>query len=296
MPGGQRYKGFTRILHRTKPDELMDEIPTFRADPIQPECDEYCVYPVSDRANAVHQFFDAAEKRPSMIKAPWLYMIESDYIFMKPLELPPPTVRPTASERRAWGFPFDYITPHMFPNEMKMIWGEGDPNTIPSTGPAPILMRVEDWKRITPEWERLAAFIEGNKHLVETLGWVREMYGFSIALRKNNIVVDLAPKGQNKFISELPVEDALGAAHAYHYTLCAIYKTIDGDEDVWKFDKRFHTEAEEARRMGLHPVPPEFQPGKWKFIEGNPVTKEKHESIVEMIKQLNRGIDTMKEL
>ncbi len=39
MPGGERYVGFTRILHRTKPDELMDEIPTFRADPLQPQCD-----------------------------------------------------------------------------------------------------------------------------------------------------------------------------------------------------------------------------------------------------------------
>lgn len=39
MPGGERYTGFTRILHRTQPDELMDAIPTFRAVPLQPECD-----------------------------------------------------------------------------------------------------------------------------------------------------------------------------------------------------------------------------------------------------------------
>ena len=39
-----------------------------------------CRYPVSDRANAVQQYFDAAAKDPTMIKAPWIYMIESDYV------------------------------------------------------------------------------------------------------------------------------------------------------------------------------------------------------------------------
>jgi hydroxyproline O-arabinosyltransferase len=78
MPGGERHVAFTRILHRTQPDALMDEMPTFRADPLQPACDEWCEYPVSDRANAVRQFFEAAAKNTSMIKAKWLYMIESE--------------------------------------------------------------------------------------------------------------------------------------------------------------------------------------------------------------------------
>jgi hypothetical protein len=41
LPGGERHVGFTRILHRTKPDALMGEIETFRADPLQPKCDEW---------------------------------------------------------------------------------------------------------------------------------------------------------------------------------------------------------------------------------------------------------------
>jgi hypothetical protein len=78
MPGGERHVAFTRILHRTKPDQLMGEIETFRADPLQPSCDDWCEYPVSDRGNAVRQFFDAAAKEPSMIRvgvcrAPWLH-------------------------------------------------------------------------------------------------------------------------------------------------------------------------------------------------------------------------------
>ena len=47
-----------------------------------------CDYPVSDRGNAVQQFFAAAAKDPGMIKGSWIYMIESDYVFIKPLPIP----------------------------------------------------------------------------------------------------------------------------------------------------------------------------------------------------------------
>ena len=43
-------------------------MPTFRAEPLTPQCDGWCEFPVSDRPNAVAQFFKAAENNPSMIK------------------------------------------------------------------------------------------------------------------------------------------------------------------------------------------------------------------------------------
>lgn len=272
----------------------MDEIPTFRADPLQPKCDTWCEYPVSDRADAVQKFFDAAEKDPSMLKAPWLYMIESDYVFMKPVEIPPPGAKTTAG--KAWAFPFDYINPGMFPNEMKKLWPEGKTDLIPNAGPAPLVMSVEDWKAVTPDWVRLAAAIEADEDLKTKLGWVREMYGFSIALAKNGLDVDLTPPGSNELISQLPIDQGLGKAHAFHYTQCTIYKTIEGDKDVWKYDKRFYTAPEVALKVPLIEEPPEkFDAGKWKFIEGDPVTKEKHEAIRAMIKQMNKGIALLKE-
>jgi hypothetical protein len=39
MPGGEQHVAFTRVLHRTKDDNLMEEVPTFRAEPLQPNCD-----------------------------------------------------------------------------------------------------------------------------------------------------------------------------------------------------------------------------------------------------------------
>lgn len=48
---------------------------------------------------------------------------------------------------------------------------------------------------------------------------------------------------------------------------CTIIKTIDGDKDVWAYDKRFHTSLEESLKVPMIPTPPDFQKG-WKTIEG----------------------------
>jgi hypothetical protein len=48
---------------------------------------------------------------------------------------------------------------------------------------------------------------------------------------------------------------------------CTILKTIDGDKDVWAYDKRFHTSLEESLRVPPIEMPPAYQPG-WKTIEG----------------------------
>ena len=44
------------------------QVPSYRAEPLTPACDIWCEFPVSDRPNAVMQFFQAARKDPSMIK------------------------------------------------------------------------------------------------------------------------------------------------------------------------------------------------------------------------------------
>ena len=60
MPGGEKLVAFTRILHRTKPDVLVEEIPTFRAHPLTPKCDIWCEFPVSDRPDAVEQWLEVS--------------------------------------------------------------------------------------------------------------------------------------------------------------------------------------------------------------------------------------------
>lgn len=63
------------------------QFPTFRAYPLQPECDNWCEFPVKDRPNAVVQFLMAAEQHPELIQGAWLLMLESDYVWMKPMQV-----------------------------------------------------------------------------------------------------------------------------------------------------------------------------------------------------------------
>lgn len=53
------------------------QVPTFRADPLTPKCDGWCEFPVSDRPNAVAQFFKAAEADPTMIKANFTIVMQN---------------------------------------------------------------------------------------------------------------------------------------------------------------------------------------------------------------------------
>jgi hydroxyproline O-arabinosyltransferase len=85
----------------------LQEIPTHRVKPLTPQCDTWCEFPVADRPNAVRQFFDAADKDPSLIQAPWILMIETDYVWMSPLQ----GVPLAESSLPGWGFPYGYIVP-----------------------------------------------------------------------------------------------------------------------------------------------------------------------------------------
>lgn len=95
-------------------------------------------------------------------------------------------------------------------------------------------------------------------------------------------------------VSQFETSKVLSQPNSFRFIQCTIYKSKDGDKDVWKYDKRFYTTPEDALNVRLIDEPPPFEEGKWKFIEGPPVTREKHESITEMIKQMNRGIATLK--
>lgn len=148
---------------------------------------------------------------------------------MKPLELPKPL---EMKKRKAWGFEFTYISPSQYPDLMSRLYPNGAPSKIPSTGPAPVLMQLADWLKVTPDWERLSSEIEQDQQIKSELGWVREMYGFSAALALQGIDIDLSPPPQNRFITQLPLDEGLGNAHAFHYTFCTIYRKTGAGKDA----------------------------------------------------------------
>lgn len=149
--------------------------------------------------------------------------------------------------------------------------------------------------KVTPLWEELTAKMEASEEMKKGLGWVREMYAFSVAVVAAGLKIELFTEKTSPFIAHLPGDAGLHNAHAYHYTLCTIYKTLNGS-DVWGFDKRFYTDPKHPIEMPKIPEMPAFEEGKYRFVEGPPVTATKHAAIKQMVDQMNRAIDTLKPL
>lgn len=74
-------------------------------------------------------------------------MIETDYTWIKPLAAPS---RAEAKGPRSLAFPFGYIQPTHPDAEkvMRRYYPNGPLTDIPNTGPAPALLRVEEWMQV----------------------------------------------------------------------------------------------------------------------------------------------------
>lgn len=97
-------------------------------------------------------------------QAPWLLMIETDYVWMRPLQAPAaedPTSRPMA-------YPFNYIVPtapalegvmhKMYPAEL------GPLSDIHGSGPAPVLMRFDEWLQVSAQAYLVVSSLAARKH------------------------------------------------------------------------------------------------------------------------------------
>ena len=83
------------------------------------------------------------------MQAPWLLMIETDYVWMKPMQAP--QAEDIAASSLA--FPFGYINPqhpHVEGVMRKMYPAEKGPLTnVPGSGPAPVMMRLAEWIKVS---------------------------------------------------------------------------------------------------------------------------------------------------
>jgi len=294
MPGGEKLTGFTRILHKVEPDECMDEIPTFHAKPLHPECDIWCDFPVADRPNAVAQWIASAQRDPSIIKGAWIVMLECDYVWMKPLQAPGNAYDPSVLGQQ---FHFGYIMAQHADcsSIIKRLYGGKDPADVPNSGPAPAMLRFTDLVAVTPEWERVTAAIEADKEAVKVLGWVREMYAWDIALAIKGIKMKTEDPPTSPLIAQPPADRTIGNAAMFHYTWGAIYN--DSTHQVFRWDKRDYTDIKHALKPMAIPLPPDhWEPGKWHLQDRLPVTKDLHETLTSMLRQMNRAIETLPDL
>jgi len=382
MPGGEFMTGFTRILHRSINDEIVKEIPTFRAKPLHPACDTWCDFPVADRPDAVVQWITAARQDPSMIKGHFLLLLETDYVWDKPLVIPDWLVlnamedyvkagvvgsmidstdgskdkkgkegegvivaakkdeeessmmmakaemsklykemheRPLQGESevnrrknlRGIAFLFNYIMPN-HPNcegVIRNLSGQ-DPNKVPRSGPAPVLLLFSDFEKVVPHWANVTAAIEADSKAVRVLGWVREMYAWDIALVRAGLGESLLTTAspESLLISQPPHDQRIGNAAMFHYTWGVIYchqkeynaamregKDPATASGIWRWDKRDFTPAEVALKVPTIPLPPPWEQDLLTH-EGHPVSKEMHETLVQMLTRMNQAIETLDDL
>lgn len=92
--------GFTRLLHSGEADDLMDEVPTFVAQPLPNSVVEHEAYPVLNRPYAFLQWIQHTN-----ITEEFILMSEPDHIFLRPI--------PNLMRKDAWpaAYPFFYIEP-----------------------------------------------------------------------------------------------------------------------------------------------------------------------------------------
>ena len=146
---------FTRILHRTRDDELVREIPTVRVDPTHPECDNGCDYAVKDRARAIARWAATPDAR----RCSHVLMAEADYLMTRS---PPPSVM--LQRGHTYGFLFGYIIPwhaDAMPASERLAdhaFGK-DPSTprpamasVPQSGNAPQVVHVDDLAPLSAAW------------------------------------------------------------------------------------------------------------------------------------------------
>lgn len=150
--------GFTRLLHSGLADDLMDEIPTFVAQPLPNEVVEHNAYPVLNRPYAFVQWLEKAN-----IQEEYILMSEPDHIFLQPIPNLMHGNHPAA-------FPFFYIEPtkpEYLPIAAKFVTGgtltKKQAETIAPIGNSPTFLTTQQMKQVVPIWYNLSVAIYKDK-------------------------------------------------------------------------------------------------------------------------------------
>uniref|UniRef100_A0A383W4V9 Apple domain-containing protein n=1 Tax=Tetradesmus obliquus TaxID=3088 RepID=A0A383W4V9_TETOB len=246
--------GFTRLLHSGTPDDLVDEIPTFVAQPLPESVVPHEYYPVLNRPYALLQWVQQAK-----ITEEYVMMSEPDHIFLRPL---PNFMK---KDDRPAAFPFFYIEPHKdenIPIIAKFVPGgslsRSDAETIAPMGNSPTFLSMTQMKQVIPLWQNMSVAIFKDKEANEKWGWVQEMYAFTVSLfviGVRHVDLILHMMAQPPWDSRM----AMGPGRPYyilHYTYGNDYnaegKHTPGKFGFWRFDKRTYAKPP-PRRLGDPP-------------------------------------------
>ena len=280
---------FTRILHRSTDDSLMDLVPTWRADPTHVECDNSCDYAVKDRARAIAEWMKSDDSR----RCSHILMAETDYLFIRS---PPPSV--LLAKGISYGFLFGYIVPS-YPDAKEAsvllhdVSKDGPLKDVYQTGNAPQCIHRDDLERVAPVWADKVEFGESNEVVKRVFGWVRDMYAWSFAAAavRPKLEFELPPVPFQKLMIQPPADIAIGQSSVMHYTWGAIISNKE-DHEVWRFDKREYLGSWDSLKK-IEPLPPWDAEQEFKLQDKKRIQKSQYEVLDKMVEIFNEAVDAV---
>ena len=175
--------GFTRLVANRDgdPDGLEGEIPSYFVKEYgHRDLARFHGYRVINRPYSVVQFLRTPYWKERVTEQ-YVYVAETDHILLQPLP-----------NRATLGSPMAYVFNYMGPNPahssiISRMWPDGGSSgykRVQPIGPSPVVIHKLDLERIAHEWHETAVALKTDQEADSRLGWVIEMWGYSIAAAK----------------------------------------------------------------------------------------------------------------
>ena len=173
-----------------------------------------------------------------------------------------------------------------------------DTKKILASGPAPTLIYLDSLNRLIDDYIVITEEIEKDEDAKKKLGWVREMYAYSIAAATSNVKHIVEEPRKTMLISQPPADDDLYEASMYHYTWGARYvRGKDKSSIAWDWDKRPYIDVKHVREPGKYmpPMPPESieEGGDLKLLDGTLVTSKLNDVMRDLIGTMRNAIQRL---
>ncbi|KAJ8543850.1 hypothetical protein K7X08_025468 [Anisodus acutangulus] len=233
--------GFTRVLHSGKPDNLMEEIPSFVVDPLPEGLDRG--YIVLNRPWAFVQWLEKAT-----IEEEYILMAEPDHVFANPLPNLGRGDIPAA-------YPFFYIKPSENEKIIRKYYPEalGPVTNVDPIGNSPVIIKKSILEQIAPTWMNVSLRMKDDPETDKAFGWVLEMYGYAVASALHGERHIL----RKDFMLQPPWDLEVGKRFIIHYTYGCDYnmkgELTYGKIGEWRFDKRSYLRGPPPKNLSLPP-------------------------------------------
>ena len=239
--------GFTRLLTQpagTKADGLVGVMKTVVVTELTKGEDLGFVV-----LNRPHSLVEAFKRGDLNFPEKFVLICETDHIFLKPM----PNL---ATETMAVGYPFHYMLPTRNAKTRALVrrfaGSDEAASAVQQVGPSPILMLVDDVRRVAPDWKDVSFALKKDPEADAEFGWMLEMWGYSIACGKagirHRILDEMQIEPSSQFGTQITARKSPGAPplpthYVYHYTFAHEYSMegvaqLDSKHGEWSFDKR----------------------------------------------------------